>query len=65
MADLLDIASDREQIVRDNAIENIQQQPPAALSTGYCHECGKEVTGDLRWCDRYCRDDWQRWNPGA
>lgn len=27
--------------------------------TGTCYSCGEEVTG-ARWCDAFCRDDWER-----
>lgn len=65
MADDIDIASEREQIARDKQIQHIQNKPPAAKSCGVCLECGEAVQGDLRWCDNYCRDDWQRWHPQA
>jgi RNA polymerase-binding transcription factor DksA len=65
MSDDVDIASDREQVARDKAIKYIQNKPPAAVSTGYCLECGAPIANNKRWCDNYCRDDWQRWNPDA
>jgi hypothetical protein len=65
MADDIDIASDREQLARDNAIQNIKNKPAAAKSCGVCLECGAGLKGDKRWCDNHCRDDWQRWHPEA
>lgn len=32
--------------------------------TGECLSCGEELEGDRRWCDAYCRDDWERENRG-
>ncbi len=66
MADDLDLASDREQLARDKAIALVQSRPAAAVSTGSCLECGKPISEvGRRWCDNFCRDDWQRWNPGV
>jgi len=68
MSDLLDIASENEMMARAAAVYSIQSKPVAAVATGYCLECGEPI--DLavegkRWCDKDCRDDWQRWNPEA
>ncbi len=66
MADDFDLASDREQIARDKAVELIQKRPAAAEATGFCLECGKPILEEgRRWCDNFCRDnfcrdDWQR-----
>lgn len=65
MADIVDIANDFGQISLDNAISHIQNLPVAAVAAGVCLECEKPVSSELRWCDTDCRDDWQRWNPGA
>ncbi len=65
MADEFDLASEREEIARAKAIENIQARPLAAVATGLCLECSTPVADGLRWCCKECRDDWQRWNPGA
>lgn len=65
MSDDVDIASDREQLARDKAIQNIQNKPLVAKSCGACLECGEKLKGDKRWCDNFCRDDWQRWHPEA
>jgi lipopolysaccharide biosynthesis regulator YciM len=65
MADELDLASDREQIARDKAVQVIQNKPLAATATGFCLECGEPVAEGVRWCCPECRDDWERWNPEA
>ncbi len=65
MADDFDLASEREEIARAKAIENIQALPSAAVANGFCLECEEPVAEGLRWGCKECRDDWQRWNPGA
>jgi len=40
-------------------------QKCAVDAIGICIECGDQIAVGLRWCDKDCRDDWQRWNPGA
>ncbi len=65
MADDFDLASDREQLARDKAIALIQSKPLSAEAKGICLECDKPVDDGVRWCCKECRDDWQRWNPGA
>ena len=65
MADEFDLASDREQLAREAAIANLQAKTPAAVATGFCLECGLPLPHSHRWCDNFCRDDWQRWNPGS
>lgn len=65
MSNELDIAAEREQIARDAAIADIQSKQPAAVATGKCLEFGAVLAASIRWCDNHCRDDWQRWNPGA
>ena len=64
MADDIDRACDREQLDRERAIEAARQINYIA-ATGYCLECGEPVSDGKRWCDNFCRDDWQRWNPQA
>ena len=64
MADDVDIASDLEQLRRDAAIAAVVNKKPAAIANGLCQECGEQVATGVRWCDNFCRDDWQRWNPG-
>jgi len=68
MSDILDIASENEMVARAAAVSKIQNKPAAALATGYCLECGEPLIDSVegqRWCDKDCRDDWQRWNPEA
>lgn len=58
MSDLADQAAAREQ--QDLALALQQRKPAGPAATGHCLSCGEPLCGDLRWCDRDCRDDWQR-----
>ena len=46
-----------------DAVDLCEACSEAAVSI--CIECGNHIAQGLRWCDKDCRDDWQRWNPGA
>lgn len=65
MADDIDRASEQEAKQRDAAINNARASTKYIAATGYCLECGAKVGAEMRWCDNFCRDDWQRWNPEA
>lgn len=65
MADQFDQASDREMLERDIALAEARKSKQVIEPTGVCLECGEPVQGDMRWCCKDCRDDWQRWNPEA
>ena len=58
MSDNLDIASDREELARNMAINLKRPAGPAA--TGRCLHCDEIVGDTQRWCDADCRDAWQR-----
>lgn len=58
MADIIDMASEVEEIERRAALSRRQPEGPAA--TGECHNCGEPMPDGRRWCDADCRDDWQR-----
>ena len=60
--DDLDIASEREQIARDRAIESLRNTKADIFHTGFCLCCSEKIIEPLRWCDIDCRDDWQRFN---
>lgn len=65
MADEIDRASDQEQVLRDSAIYSARQVRNIILSTGKCLQCDAVVDGERRWCDEWCRNDWQKWHPEA
>ncbi len=58
MTDEADQASDREEKDREEAIS--RRRPEAPPACGACLFCGEALTGNRRWCDQDCRDDWQR-----
>lgn len=31
-----------------------------AKATGYCLNCGEPLEKGKRWCDKDCRDDWEK-----
>lgn len=60
MADMADIAAEREQIDTERAIaaaRRHQQTEPVAC--GLCHNCEACIPVDAAFCDADCRDDWQ------
>lgn len=59
MADITDLATDRELAATARALEAARRPQPAAIQpTGHCHNCGEVIEGAL-FCDVDCRDDWQ------
>jgi len=65
MTDQFDQASDREMLDREIAVSQARKLKTHIEPTGHCLECGEPVSDGKRWCDNFCRDDWQRWNPEA
>lgn len=59
MTDIIDRASDREQIDRDRAIDAARSAAPAAKANGHCLWCNAELPHGKRWCDAECREDWE------
>lgn len=59
MSDEIDIACDREQIDRDCAIA-AARKAVALTAMGKCLNCGEDVGTGLRFCDKDCRDDWEK-----
>ena len=52
-----DQATEREEL--DRAIALQQRKPGGPVPCGQCYNCGEVVTGDRRWCDQECREDWE------
>ncbi|WP_274585342.1 hypothetical protein V9W64_10550 [Neisseria leonii] len=61
MTDELDLASEREELMRQSAL---YRQSKAAVReaepTGSCLYCEEPLSDGLRWCNADCRDDWER-----
>lgn len=69
--DIIDQAADREQMDRDLAIAASHRHAPALTPVGVCYNCESSVPDGACFCDRDCRDDYERrqraerlkWNP--
>ena len=61
-ADILDEAQEINQALTDLAINEIRKAAHINSSnpTGLCFWCNSEVGNDRRWCDSYCRVEWQK-----
>ena len=57
-ADMLDQASENESKERERLIERAKRVKPI-LATGHCLCCNAELKDGKRWCDEWCRDEWQ------
>ena len=57
-ADMLDQASENESKERERLIERAKRAKPI-LATGHCLCCNAELKNGKRWCDEWCRDEWQ------
>lgn len=57
--DDMDRASAQEELARETAIAAAKLKP-ALPATGYCYFCSEPISMGERWCDRHCRDDWER-----
>lgn len=58
MADEVDRSQQDIEFLAQIVKPNLQKE---AEPTGYCLFCGEEITEpNRRWCDAYCRDNWQR-----
>ena len=63
--DIIDIANDRAQLNVDTTISLIQARVKEIPKSKVCLQCEKATVGGRRFCDHFCRDDWQQFNPGA
>lgn len=58
MPDEFDLASEREELDRENSLR--VRKPAGPQPNGRCHFCDEIVDDHSRWCDTDCRDGWQR-----
>lgn len=58
MSDEADQAAQQEAAALPAALR--RRRPEAPPACGACLYCGEALTGNRRWCDQDCRDDWQR-----
>jgi len=59
VADIIDDAHEREEELRQKALE--ARKPVGPPACGYCYNCGEQLAQGLRWCDADCRDDWEKY----
>ncbi|HYN54379.1 MAG TPA: hypothetical protein VES38_06715 [Methylotenera sp.] len=64
-SDPLDIGADNAQNERDNGVIAIQALVKPIPTSEVCLQCDKPTIGGRRFCNSFCRDDWQQWNPEA
>lgn len=57
-ADQLDNASDIETAEREHMIQKARSSTKVQ-ATGHCLYCNAELPNNKRFCDEWCRDDWQ------
>ena len=57
-ADILDNASENENNERDRLIQKARKVKQVQ-ATGRCLYCNNPLDYDKRWCDEWCRDDYQ------
>lgn len=51
-----DDASMREEQFLDVALK--QRKPNGPVAVGHCLYCNAQLDNGKRWCDEWCRDDW-------
>lgn len=62
MADIADKANDLVAMNEELAIRSLRNQKPKTLFTGFCLHCEEVVEEPKRWCDSFCRDQWEARN---
>lgn len=63
MADDVDIANERAETVRQNALQHRKPVAPNNLSCRCLNDgCMKPVPKGVRWCSASCRDEWEEEN---
>jgi hypothetical protein len=58
MADDADKAEHQEELARQAALIVRRREGPKY--TGRCLNCGEFVDSPLRWCDKFCTEDWAK-----
>ena len=57
MADVIDDAQKLNDVYLKSALSNMKPEGPKA--NGSCHNCAEPLHNGTRFCDMWCRDDWQ------
>lgn len=58
MPDEADRGNDTAELFLKAALQNVKR-PMAACGAGFCINCGEDLGGDERWCDKDCMADWE------
>lgn len=58
MPDIIDIASEREEMFRERSIAEARRHYRPMPITGRCYNCEKETPGNF--CSAECREDWEK-----
>ena len=58
MADIIDVACEREQMDRDLAIASALNSDPILHAVGQCYNCEATLPEGVRFCDCDCRNDY-------
>lgn len=58
--DFSDYATRHEEFMRDIAMKRAGNHAPDLPAVGACHWCSASVPDGARFCDRDCRDDFDR-----
>ncbi len=61
-ADPLDVASRLESSEREACLAAARNRP-VMPAVGACYNCGEEIDPGLVFCDRDCRDDYEKRHP--
>lgn len=60
MADIADLAAEREQLDTAYAIAAARRRPQGGPTPcGHCYNCDAPLPDGMTFCDADCRDDWQ------
>jgi hypothetical protein len=59
MSDDVDQTQDRLDLEQELR-KKYRKAPTPIKGVGYCLNCGEPLSKDWRWCDQYCRDDYEQ-----
>lgn len=59
MSDDADRTQDRIEL-EEKIRRKYRQTDAPIMGTGFCLNCGEALSKDMRWCDQYCRDDYEQ-----
>ena len=57
--DDIDRAAEYQRRLTEAAVSQ-RKRESGLQATGHCHWCDEPVTGERRFCDSDCADDWER-----